>query len=197
MDAATIRRFFTFLYVGDYVAPDPEPIRIEHTSDLHTPPKEETNQLDNVVEADTAPALEFAANTPPVEAEGNWPQEESAFIQEAIIEACGPRPLTPISRCLGVGLPPERIQTAAGRLEECSFAYSRYHYGGTLLAHAQVYTFAQYHFVAQLQTFALQRLMQALRYIDCTQAHAVCDITPLIRYVYNNTVHNESREEPI
>lgn len=198
-DAATIKRFLTFLYTGDYAVPDPEPIQTEHMSGLQTPIKGDINQPDDPIEADAVPADPTVAefDTGPMEAGEEWPQEETAFIQDAIIGSFGPRPLTPISKCLDVGLPSERIRTAAGRLEECSFASSSHRYGATLLAHARVYVFAQYHLVAQLQTFSLQRLTQALRYIDCTQAHAVSDVTPLMEHVYKNTLNHESREEPI
>jgi hypothetical protein len=193
VDAATIKRFLTFLYTRDYTAPDPEPIRADHTSDLKTPIKYDINQPDDPIEANAVPEVDTDAMEPKEE----WSQEETAFIQNAIIDSFRPRPLTPISKCLDVGLPSERIRTAAGRLEECSFAYSTHRYGVTLLAHARIYTFAQCHFVAELQEFSLQRLTQALKYIDCTQAHAVSDVTPLMDYVYSNTLNHESREEPI
>jgi hypothetical protein len=197
-EAATIKQFLTFLYTGDYTVPDPEPIQTEHVSELQTPIKDVIDQPDDPVEADAVPTEATVAefDTGPRGAE-EWPQEETAFIQNAIIGSFKPRPLTPVSKCLDVGLPSERIRTAAGRLEECSFASSSHRYGATLLAHARVYVFAQYHLVAQLQTFSLQRLTQALRYIDCTQAHAVSDVTPLMEYVYKNTPSHVSRAEPI
>jgi hypothetical protein len=199
VEAATIKRFLTFLYSGDYTVPDPEPIQTEHTSDLQTPIKDDINQLDDPIEPDAVSAYYDTVaevDIGPMEAGEEWLQE-TAFIQNDIIDSFGPRPLTPISKCLDVGLPSERIRTAAGRLEECSFASSGHRYGTTFLAHARVYVFTQYHLVAQLQAFSLQRLTQALRYIDCTQAHAVSDVASLVEYVYNNTLNHESHEEPI
>ena len=189
VDAATIKQFLTFLYTGDYAVPDPELLQMEHTSDVQNAIKGDTNQPDDPTEADAIPEGDTASA---VDA-----SQETALIQSATIDSFGPRPLTPISKCLDVGLPSERIRTAAGRLEERSFASSSHRYGATLLAHARVYVFAQYHLAARLQAFSLQRLTHALRYIDCTQGHAVSDITPLIEYVYNNTLNHESPEEPI
>lgn len=141
--------------------------------------------------------VESASITLSTEAEGQLPYAETVFVQNAIIQTLEHRPLTPVSRCIDVGLPAERIRTAAGRLEECSFRSDSHLCGAALLAHAQVYTFAQYHLVSQLQTFALQRLMQVLMYLDCTQPHTVSGILPVMEHVYSNTVELKSHEEPL
>jgi hypothetical protein len=204
-DAATIERFLTFLYMGDYSVPDPEPVQKDTVSNTPITVKGEVNQPDENIATGAAPSadiiFEFAADAPadappyslPEHVGGEWPPEETPLVQNAIIESLESRPLTPVSRCIDIGLPAESIQTAAGRLEKCLFGSKNHLYGATFLAHARVYTFAQYHLVTRLENFALQRLMQALMYLDCTQPHAVSEILPLIEYAYENTVRRVSR----
>jgi hypothetical protein len=170
-DGDTVDRFLMFLYYQDYASPDPVAFSPEGnaTTLLEAPPL----------------APEQAAETELLE-------EESPPVQDAFQT----RSLTPIDRCLDVGLPVERRLAEAGRFEELPFLYSGHYYLGVLLAHARVYTFAQYHFVTRLQELALQRMTQTLKRIDCQQAHAASEVTALIRHLYQNTISQESVEDP-
>jgi hypothetical protein len=66
-----IKQFLTFLYTGDYVVSDPEPI---HTSDMQNPIKEDANRLDDLVEADAVSVNDTAAEgeSGSVEAGEDW-----------------------------------------------------------------------------------------------------------------------------
>ena len=139
----------------------------EHSNKESKKPKDQTTQID-------------------------WLEEHPLPDQDEVVDACGLRPLTPMRECYEE--PPKRITTSAGRFKEVSLPSGKHFYQETLLAHAQVYVFAEYHLVEKLQRLALQRLNQVLLHQDCTQAHAVSETVSTIRYIYNNTTKQESHE---
>lgn len=106
------------------------------------------------------------------------------------------RPLTPIDKCLEVGLPAERRRTAAGALVESDFQSCDYLFGAAILAHAKVYTFAQHYLASELEHLALQRLIQVLISVGSTQAHLILDIVHTVHHIYDNTTVRASQEEP-
>jgi hypothetical protein len=217
-DAATIKRFITFLYTGDYEVPHPEPLDNSTTTDS-TP---EGAASDAAMAEELGEAAEESAEEPEPEPPVSEPPEEESVeelaeepaevlapepeledpedtvcVQKALIESFETRPLTPISRCLNIEPPVEVSKTAAGMFEDASFPYADHCYLGPLLAHAQVYSFAQYHFLPSLQTIALQRLTQFLRRMDCSETHAIHEISELIRFVYDHTSTTGTDEEPL
>jgi hypothetical protein len=226
-DAATIKRFLTFLYTGDYEVPHPGPLDNSTMTDsapegaasdaamaeeLGEPAVELVEELEPESPASEAPEEapeeeppEEPAEEPPEElaaeelAPGPAPEDpEDAFcVQKALIESFETRPLTPISRCLGIEPPVEAYKTAAGVFEGASFPYANHCYLGLLLAHARVYSFARYHLLPSLQKVALQRLTQVLRRMDCSETHAVPEISELIRFVYDHTSTTSTNEEPL
>jgi hypothetical protein len=205
-DAATIKRFLTFLYTGDYEVPHPEPLDNSTTTD--SAPEgaaSDAAMAEELSEPAEEPAAEPEPEPPasePLEEElAPEPEledpEDTVCVQKALIESYETRPLTPISRCLNIEPPVEVYKTAAGMFEDASFPYASHCYLGPLLAHAQVYSFAQYHFLPSLQTIALQRLTQVLRRMDCSETHAIHEISELIRFVYEHTATTGTNEEPL
>lgn len=69
------------------------------------------------------------------------------------------RPLTPLSRCLQVGLPAQTIQTAAAAFNTKSHGCDE-HMGNIAFIHAKVYCFAHQFLISGLEDSALQRLTQ-------------------------------------
>ncbi|MCJ1474756.1 hypothetical protein MMC13_003416 [Lambiella insularis] len=116
--------------------------------------------------------------------------------QSALFESTSERPLTPVGAC--VGLPPVSFvrQTFAGVFADGHFPYDQYSYTATLLAHAQVYCFADCHFLEPLKNLALQRLSQTLRRVNCEFAAAGDEVARLITYIYENT-RSDVPEEPL
>ena len=116
--------------------------------------------------------------------------------QSALFESTSERPLTPVGTC--IGLPPVSVvrQTFAGMFADGDFPYHQYSYKAPLLAHAQVYCFADCYFLEPLKNLALQRLSQTLRRVDCEFAAASNEIAGLTRYIYENT-RSDTPEEPL
>ncbi|KAE8387265.1 hypothetical protein BDV23DRAFT_186525 [Aspergillus alliaceus] len=97
------------------------------------------------------------------------------------------RPLTPLSRCLRVGLPPETIQTAAGGLTQRTLQDCDNNLAEEILIHAKVYCFAHRFLISDLETFALQRLTQVLLTIDAQNDTLFPYLADAIRFVYDST----------
>lgn len=97
-----------------------------------------------------------------------------------------------------VGLPPAKIvrQTFAGTFADSDFPYNKYSYAKTLIAHAQVYCFADCHLLEPLKELALQLLSQTLRRVDCEFAPASNEIAELASYVYEHT-RGDTPDEPL
>lgn len=109
-------------------------------------------------------------------------------MQHVISESCDTRALTPVNKCLTVGLPEKHQTSEAGRFPQDLCLYDSHFYREVLLAHAQLYTFAVYHQVKDLQSLSLQRLTQVLARIDCRQSHAASETAALVQHVYRNTL---------
>lgn len=86
-------------------------------------------------------------------------------------------------------------KTDSGAFEDQDFPHKQCSYGGTLLVHAEVYTFALYHMLTDLQVLALNRVAQTLRKADCDTHHAAGDLTGCIEYIYAETPRTV--EEPM
>lgn len=173
-DLETIQRVITFLYFKDYKAPDPVE-RTESSGEAGGPASQESADHNLPEDGPVAPG-------PPE------PEPEP--------EPTSGRPLTPVTSC--VGLPPANIvrQTFAGTFADSEFSYKKYSYAKTLVAHAQVYCFADCHLLEPLKELALQRLSQALRRVDCESAPASDEIAKLAAYVYENT-RGDTPYEPL
>jgi hypothetical protein len=95
-----------------------------------------------------------------------------------------------------VGLPSERIRTAAGRLEECSFASSSHRYGATARPSICLCTISSRRTATSVFSTAIEASLEVYRLYPGScglrryTAHGVL-------YVYNNTLSHESHEEPI
>lgn len=198
-DAATIKRFLTFLYTGDYEVPHPGSLDNSTAADSASEGAAPDAAMTEDPPEDPAPAPAPAPGPEDPAPEDPPPEDpaDTLCVQKALIESFETRPLTPISRCLDIEPPVEAYKTAAGMFEDASFPYANHCYLGPLLAHAQVYSFAQYHLLPSLQTIALQRLTQVLRRMDCSETHAIPEISELIRFVYDHTSTAGSDEEPI
>lgn len=144
-----------------------------------------------VLENEERDAIEAERPRSPV----SQPDEQLSNSNGAIAE-CLERPLTPISRCLDVGLPAMSTQTEAGLLAEGDITANYNDFNAAILAHAKVYTFAHYHHVPELERFALQRLTQVLLLVDCTQSAASAAVAHTIRHIYENTAARTHQEEP-
>ena len=98
VDAATVKRFLTFLYTGDYVVPEPEPIQKDIASNMQTLAKEESARPEQHIGTDAIPVpdtilgfathhvVESAPITLSTEAEGQLPHAETGLVQNATIE---------------------------------------------------------------------------------------------------------------
>jgi hypothetical protein len=208
-DTATIKRFLTFLYAGDYEVPHPVPLDNSTTTDSAQEGAASDTAISEELGEPTEESAEEPEPEPPEEEPVEEPAEELApepepedpedtvCLQKALIESFETRPLTPISKCLNIESPVEAYKTAAGMFEDASFPYANHYYLGPLLAHARVYSFAQYHLLPSLRTIALQRLTQVLRRMDCSETHAIHEISELIRFVYDHTSTTGTDEEPL
>jgi hypothetical protein len=106
------------------------------------------------------------------------------------------RPLTPISKCLEVGLPEERLRTAAGVVAEKEFKDHDHTVGMSVLVHAKVYSFAHCHFFSDLANFALQRLTQILIVSPCKRNSLFPYLANAIRHIYDTTPRRETQDDP-
>lgn len=87
----------------------------------------------------------------------SWDEPEDPIIicLDGKTAAQQPRPLTPLSRCLEVGLPPEYARTDAGLLARLDGQSQGCYFSPALLAYIKVYTFAQYYLIEKLEIFSL------------------------------------------
>lgn len=138
-----------------------------------------------VAEGDFAPSLDLLLAR-------NMDSLDEPGVQSALFESTSERPLTPVASC--VGLPPVRIvrRTFAGTFADSQFPYNQFSFTKALVAHAQVYCFADSHLLEPLKNLALQRLSQTLRKVDCEVADASATLTT---YVYENT--RSDTDEPL
>lgn len=105
------------------------------------------------------------------------------------------RPLTPTSGSLEVGLPEERLRTAAGVVAEKEFKDHDLTVGMSVLVHAKVYSFAHRHFFSDLARFALQRLTQIFVLAPCKRNSLFPYLADAIRYIYD-TIPRREPEDP-
>jgi hypothetical protein len=117
--------------------------------------------------------------------------------QQALLDSFDAGPLTPIASCFEAKSIEFDQHSAAGVFKATDYPYAEYYYAELLLAHAKIYVFAQYHLCSSLQSFALQRLVQVLQCVDCSQEHAAGEIALLARFVYDHTHSVSSGEEPL
>ncbi|KAJ6116212.1 hypothetical protein N7523_005893 [Penicillium sp. IBT 18751x] len=107
------------------------------------------------------------------------------------------RPLTPLSRCLQVGLPAQIIQTAAAAFNKESHCCDK-HIGNIAFIHAKVYCFAHQFLISGLEDLALQRLTQLLLVCDIPTSSFFVHLADVIRLVYSSTpkskLNNPARE---
>ena len=102
------------------------------------------------------------------------------------------RPLTPLRRCVDVGL----LATITGALAETKPQEHNFSTGVEILMHAKVYSFAHRFFWSELTLFALQRLTKVLILVDCKQSHLFPYLGDAIHFVYNNTSQRKTEVEP-
>ncbi|KAK6339624.1 hypothetical protein TWF718_009020 [Orbilia javanica] len=173
-DPETVRRFLTYLYSGDYHVPKPEL-------------KKSTIEPQNGVESGSGAAPPAAA-TDHGKKPRNEPDEQSVDQSGGVA-----RPLTPIQYHLEtVRLPTWRYNTDAGDLEHTPRIGKEFAFGDTMLAHARLYVFAQYHLLRPLETLALQRLTQVMVLAENHSYNLEADVIPIIEYTY----HDEELERP-
>lgn len=122
---------------------------------------------------------------------------EDPEFQNAILESCSVRPLTPLGRCVGLASITTTCKTAGGVFEGQDFPYQTYSYREPLLAHVQVYSFAKYHLLRGLQNLALQRMISTLRKMDCSVTDAERELTETIEFVYESVPADGENEEPM
>jgi hypothetical protein len=106
------------------------------------------------------------------------------------------RPLTPLNKCLKVGLPAACIRTAAGFLDHTTPQEFNNNMGAAALIHAKVYSFAHRFFVSELATFALQRLTQVLILVKGTEIGLFPHLADAIRLIYSTTPSLDVEEDP-
>ncbi|KAF7587604.1 hypothetical protein BBP40_007003 [Aspergillus hancockii] len=106
------------------------------------------------------------------------------------------RPLTPLSRCLRVGLPAETFRTAAGSLTQRELQNSDNSPAAEILLHAKVYCFAHRFLISDLESFALQRLTQVLLTVDTQKDSLFPYLADAIRFVYGSTPSTQLQDNP-
>lgn len=141
------------------------------------------------------PAPEAAWYEPLIEPSHS--EADDPDLQDAILESCHTRPLTPLGRCAGVPPAIASYKTAAGVFEGQEFPHKAFSYWEPLLAHVEVYSFAKYHLLPRLQELALQRTIITLRKLDCSVELAEQELAKVIEFVYDNIPADGNREEPM
>ena len=195
----TVGRFLEWLYTGDYETPFPveaSPSEAEnlesHVSEKSMPSNEDT---EDVLELCSPVKLENVSRTqrvlkPLQDINYNradpkpTPSHAEAFTRwEASFTLWTPTPKKPLSGGLN--------------------------FEGTLLAHAKLYSLADYMLLPVLQAQVFQRLKSVLLFIHTSYLRSqgfnlpadhqpvILNIITLIRYVYANTVRLVSEEEPL
>lgn len=109
------------------------------------------------------------------------------------------RPLTPINECLKGCLPPADVAPISDSASLASFDPADNDFQDILLAHAKVYSLANYKSVDGLQTLALRRLLLTLSRLHPLHpaSHILMNIVELASYVYENTDCLSNSEEPL
>ncbi|OAG43198.1 hypothetical protein AYO21_02484 [Fonsecaea monophora] len=170
------------------VADEPAPEPVAEVLD----PADEPEPVADVVLEEPQPEVE-----PAEPAEPDLLEAENSELQNAIFESCSIRPLTPLGKCIGVPPVTTAHKTAAGRFEGLEFPHKYFSYGEPLLAHLEVYSFAKYHLLSELQELALQRSIVTLRKMDCTVELAEQEVSKAVEFVYANIPADRGNEEPM
>ncbi|KIW81841.1 hypothetical protein Z517_04867 [Fonsecaea pedrosoi CBS 271.37] len=176
----TVERILTWLYLRDYQSPDPVPREIG------------PEPVADVVLEEPQPEVE-----PPEPAEPDLLEAEDPELQHAIFKSCSIRPLTPLGKCAGVPPVVTAHKTAAGVFEGLEFPHKDFSYWEPLLTHLDVYSFAKYHLLSELQEIALQRSIITLRKMDCTVEFAEQEVSKAVEFVYANIPADRGNEEPM
>ncbi|KAE8389610.1 hypothetical protein BDV23DRAFT_172945 [Aspergillus alliaceus] len=171
-DEPTIECVLSYLYTQDYCVPSSE-----------------SDQNNICLNADNTKA---AINLEPMPVDA----ETSATNTVSADEQTFDRPLTPLSRCLQVGLPAETFRTAAGSLTQRELQNSDDSPAAGILLHAKVYCFAHRFLVPDLEGFALQRLTQVLLTVDAQKDSLFPYLTDAIRFVYGSTPRAQLQDNP-
>lgn len=180
----TVQRVVTYLYFDDYDSPDPVPIEGKMKQ------QNLNGDLENLKEGRVRRDGHLDETT-------KVPEPEDLDLQNAIMESCSIRPLTPFSSCVRLGPLITLRLTAGGAFQEQKFPYQTHSYQETLMAHAEVYVFAESHFLPRLQELALQRMVQTLNNVECTAKHAAQELSDVAVYVYDNTPAKNGDSEPM
>lgn len=106
------------------------------------------------------------------------------------------RPLTPLSRCIPVGLPAETMETAAATFTETAFHDSDELLGIIALMHAKVYCFAHRFLISRLEELSLQRLTQVLLTCDTPSDPFFSRLADAIRLIYESTPNATQLDDP-
>ena len=95
VEVETIKRFLTSCYTQDYLAPDPTTVPLDDSDEKEHSDEESKKSKDQTTQ-----------------------KEHPLLAQDEVVDASGPRPLTPMGDCYEE--PSKRITTGAGRFEEVS-----------------------------------------------------------------------------
>lgn len=93
--------------------------------------------------------------------------------------------------------PHNNYLTAAGIFEEQDPPRETHSYREPLVAHVEIYSFAKYHLLFELQELALQRMIVTLRKLDCSLEYAEQELTEVIEFVYDTIPSDGKDEEPM
>lgn len=192
----TVQRVITYLYYKDYSGQDPVLLQTmgdqksirAYSSMLHGPEPE--NDLEAV---DGSVSGQLVA--PDANKAGAASVTETVARADASPVVDGPGSAAPIPAGVssnGSMTPNPNAELAARKIDNATyddrlFPHKRYSYRKVLLIHAEVYAFALYHMLVDLQVLAFNRVAQMLRKIDCNTRHAAGDLTDCIEHIYNET----------
>ncbi|KAE8406231.1 hypothetical protein BDV37DRAFT_270132 [Aspergillus pseudonomiae] len=171
-DEQTIECVLSYLYTQDYCVPDSA--SDQHGIYLNTDDTKVNTSVEPIsVVAEPPPFNTGSADIPTLD-----------------------RPLTPLSRCLRVGLPAETSQTAAGGITKRKLQNSEHNPAVDILLHAKVYCFAHRFLIPDLESFALQRLTQVLLIVDTQKYSLFPYLADAIRLVYDSTPSAQLQDNP-
>ncbi|PCG88590.1 Hypothetical protein PENO1_109330 [Penicillium occitanis (nom. inval.)] len=174
-DEQTIECFLCWLYTDDYdVLGATDTMNGEHRYE-----KNEQGTLDN----DNDPMASTKTESPVPDTVMN-----SISYEE--------RPLTPLSRCIPVGLPAETVQTAAATFAQTEFHDCDELLGDAVLMHAKIYCFAHRFLIPRLEVLALQRLTQVLLTNNTSRDPFVSRLADAIHLVYESTPKATQFDDP-
>ncbi|EED22637.1 hypothetical protein TSTA_061280 [Talaromyces stipitatus ATCC 10500] len=106
------------------------------------------------------------------------------------------RPLTPMSRCIPVGLPAETMQTAAATFAQTEFHDCDELLGDAVFMHAKTYCFAHRFLISRLEVLALQRLTQVLLTNNTSRGPFYSRLADAIHLVYESTPKSTQFDDP-